>query len=94
LGCEGLDPSVDLDPIQDHRRHDRPGQLAGSGIGLDLGQLALQDRGRGSLPEVRLEDRGERDAPPRAQAADAVARLRATVSSPRHLSCRRRRRGP
>ena len=67
LGRRRLDPGVDLDPIRDHRGHDRPGQLAGRRIGLDLGQLALQDRGRGSLPEVRLEDRRQPDPPPGAQ---------------------------
>jgi len=72
LGCRGLDSGVDLDPIRDGRVDDRPGQLAGRGIGLHLGQIALQDRRRGALPEVRLEHRRERHSPPGAQAPDPV----------------------
>ena len=63
---------------------DAAGQLARSGIGLDLRQLALEDRGRGPLAELRLEDRRERDPPAGAQRPDAVAGA---------LSHRRRRPG-
>ena len=75
MGRRGLDSGVDFEPVRDDRADDRPGQLAGRGIGLDLGQVALQDRGRGSLPEVRFEHRGERHAPPGAQRPDAVRAL-------------------
>jgi hypothetical protein len=80
LGRHELDSGVDLDPVADDPRDDRPGQLAGRGIGLDLGQLALQHGRRGALPEVRLEHGRERDAPPGAQAPDPVtARLGGSV---------------
>ena len=48
---------VDLDAILDHRGDDRPGQLAGRGIRLHLGQVTLQDGGRRPQAEVRLEHR-------------------------------------
>ena len=67
MRCRGLDSGVDLDPVADHDRDDRPSQLAGRGIGFDLGQLAFQDRGCGALPEVGLEDGGQRDATAGAQ---------------------------
>jgi hypothetical protein len=70
-----LDSGVDLDPIRDGRADDRPGQLTGRGIGLDLGQVALQDGRRGPLPEVGLEHRRERDATPGPQAPDPVGAL-------------------
>jgi hypothetical protein len=81
LRCRELDSGVDLDPVPDHDGDDRPGQLAGRGVGLDLGQLPFQHRGRGALPEVRLEHRGERHPAAGTQRADAVGRsLRAGAS--------------
>jgi hypothetical protein len=64
LGCRGLDPLVDADPVRNDRRDDSARELTGAGIGLDLGQLPLQDRDRGALPEIGLEHGGERDPPP------------------------------
>lgn len=69
-----LDSSVDVDPVADHDVDDRPGQLARSGIGLDLGQVPFQDRARRSLSEVGLEDGGEGGPAAGAQGADAIAR--------------------
>ena len=83
---DGLDSSVDFEPVRHHHADDHPGQLAGRGIGLDLGQVALQDRGRGSLPEVRFEHCGERHAPPGAEAPDAV-RTAARLAAHRALRC-------
>ena len=60
--------------MADHRGHDRPGQLAGCRVGLDLGQLALQDRGRRPLPEVGFEDGCEAHAAARPQRANPVRR--------------------
>jgi hypothetical protein len=67
-----LDSRVDFDPIRHHRGDDPAGERAGRGVRLDLGQVTLEDRRRGPLPEVGLEHRGQRDAPPGPQGPDAV----------------------
>jgi len=72
LRCRRLDSGVDLDPVHDGRADDRPRQLAGGGIGLDLRQVALQDCRRRALPEVGFEHGRERDAPPGPQAPNPV----------------------
>jgi hypothetical protein len=72
LGRDDLDPGVDRDPIPDDRGHDPAGQLAGSRVGLDLGQVALQDGRRRPLTEVGLEDRREGRPSPGSERPDAI----------------------
>ena len=72
MGRRDLDSGVDVDPIRHDRGDDPAGQRAGRGVGLDLGQVTLQDRRRGPLPEVGLEHGGQCDAPPGPQGPDAV----------------------
>ena len=75
MGRRGLDSRVDLEPIRHDGADDRSGQLARRGIGLHLGQVALEHGARGALPEVRLEHRGEGFAPPGAKAPDPIGPL-------------------
>ena len=82
MGRRRLDSGVDLDAFRDDLADDRPGELAGRGIRLDLGQVALQDGCRGALAEVGLEHRRERDAPPGPQGPDPVGAL--ALSRRRH----------
>jgi len=73
LGCRSLDSGVDVDPILHHRADDSTGELAGCAVGLDLGQVAFEDRRRGALPEIRFEDRRQRDTAPGAERPDPVS---------------------
>ncbi|CAN5503825.1 hypothetical protein BH20CHL7_BH20CHL7_07980 [soil metagenome] len=43
----------------DDRGHQLPGKEGGGGVTLRFGKVPLQDRLRGALAEVGLEDRGE-----------------------------------
>src|SRR5262249_26215274 len=65
LGCGRLDSSVDGDPIRDHVGDDSTSELACPGVGLGVGQLPFEYRGRGPLPEVRFEHGRKRNTPPR-----------------------------
>ena len=56
-----VDQRVDLVAVTDDRADEFASQLCGDGIAFDLGQMALEDRLCGALPEVGLEDRGERE---------------------------------
>ena len=62
MGRQELDSGVDRVPILHHGLDDRAGQVAGCRVGLGLGELALEDGGRGPLAELGLEDGGEGDA--------------------------------
>ena len=68
-----VDQRVDLDPILDDRRDQFAGQIGRHRIALRVGQMPLEDRFRGPLTEVRLEDRRERESTPGASAALAVS---------------------
>jgi hypothetical protein len=59
--------------VTDHRSDQLAGQSGRHRIALDLGKMALEDRIRGALPEVSLEDRGERGSTARASSALSVS---------------------
>jgi hypothetical protein len=63
LGRRRLDSSVYVDPIRDDCADDVAGQSTRCRVGLDLREIAFQDRGRRPLPEVRFEDSGQCHAP-------------------------------
>ncbi|HXG26855.1 MAG TPA: hypothetical protein VNL94_08410, partial [Candidatus Binatia bacterium] len=90
MGRHGLDHLVDHDPVLHDRRHDRPGQLTGRRIGLDLREHALQDGRRGPLAEVGLEHGREGRPAARAQRPDPVGRARlAGHAAPEAATARR-----
>jgi hypothetical protein len=72
LGCRDLDSGIDIYAIRDHPGNDVARQLAGPGVGLDLGEVALQDGHGSALSEVRLEHRREGDASARPERADPI----------------------
>jgi hypothetical protein len=78
-GGRPVDQSVDLVAVADHRGDQFAGQIRGDRIALDVGQMALQDRLSGALPEVGFEDRGQR-------------KPTSGTSSPLSVSLRRHRR--
>ena len=59
--------------MTDHGGDQFAGQFGRHGIPLDLGQMPFQDRLGGALPEVSLEDRGERQSTARASSAPSVS---------------------
>ena len=61
--------------MRDDALDDLAGECARDGTRLVLGELPFEDRPGGPLAEVGLEDRGERDTPPRAEAPDPVGPL-------------------
>src|SRR5205814_924158 len=58
--------------FRDDGSDDGAGERGGSRIGFDIGQVPLEDRRRGPLPELRLEDGRQRQASSRTQRADAI----------------------
>lgn len=78
-GGRPIDQRVDLVAVTDDRRDQSAGQLGSHRIALDLGQVALEDRLRGALPEVGFEDRRQREST-------------SGTSSPLSVSLRHRRR--
>ena len=68
-----IDQRVDLDPVPDHRGDQLAGQIRRHGIAFRVGEMALEDRLGGPLPEVGLEDRGERESTAGRPASAAVA---------------------
>jgi hypothetical protein len=67
------DPSIDRIAMFDHRGDQFAGQRRGRWIAFDLGQMPFEDRLRGPLAEVGLEDRGERESTSRASSALPVS---------------------
>jgi len=72
-GCRLVDQGVDLVAVADHRRDQFARQVGGHGIAFRLGQMALEDGLRGPLPEVRLEDRRQRESTSGASSALPVS---------------------
>jgi hypothetical protein len=62
LGRQLLDSSVDRVPIRDHRGHQPTCELGRLRVTLGRREMALEDRRRRSLAELRLEHRGERES--------------------------------
>ena len=56
-----VDQRVDLVTVADHRGDEFAGQIGRDGITFRVGEMALEDRLRGPLPEVGFEDRGQRE---------------------------------
>ena len=61
-GRRAVDQRIDLDAILDDRSDQFSGQIGRDGIPFRIGQMALEDRLRGALSEVGLEDRRERES--------------------------------
>jgi len=72
-GSDPVDQRVDLDPVADHVRDQFAGQFGRHGIAFRVRQMPLEDRLGGALPEVGLEDRGERQSTPRPASALAIS---------------------
>ncbi|HEX7347658.1 MAG TPA: hypothetical protein VF253_12765 [Candidatus Limnocylindrales bacterium] len=88
-----VDQGVDLDPIPDDRGHQFAGQFGRRGITFRVGEMPLEDRLGRALPEVGLEDRGERESTPGRTTSVAVGRAATTASGPwSPVSLRRHRR--
>jgi hypothetical protein len=88
-----VDRFVDLDAVLDHSGDQLAGEFGGSWIAFRLGQMTLEDGLRGALPEVRLEDRGERESAPNGTAAvPAAVRAAGPSARARVVSLRRHRR--
>ena len=94
-GYWGADASIRAsicDPIRDHRADDPAGQLARPRVGLDLGEIPLQDGDRRALAEVRLEHRGKATRRParsdRTRSPDACSRGSSRLASARPSRCR------
>jgi hypothetical protein len=67
------DPRVDRVTVGDHGSDQLAGEGGGGQIALGLGEVALEDRLGGALPEVRLEDRGQRQSTSRPSSALAIS---------------------
>lgn len=61
-GGDAVDQRVDLDAVADHVRDQFAGKFGRHGIAFRVRQVPLEDRLGGALPEVGLEDRGERQS--------------------------------
>ena len=72
-GGHAVDRRVDLDPMVDDRGDQFAGQFGRHWIAIRLGQMALEDGLRGPLPEVRLEDRRQRQSTSGASSALPVS---------------------
>ena len=68
-----VDHGVDLIAVSDHRRDQFAREFGRHRIAFGLGQVALEDRLRGPLSEVGLEDRGQREPTSRASSPLAVS---------------------
>jgi hypothetical protein len=92
-GGDAIDQRVDLDPVPDDVGDQFAGQLGGHGIALRVRQMTFEDRLRGALSEVGLEDRGERESTPRRTPSAPVGRVATRASAPSlTISLRRHRR--
>jgi len=60
LGRHLADPSIDRVAVFDDRGDEFAGQRGGRWIALGLSEMPLEDGLSRALPEVGLEDRGER----------------------------------
>ena len=59
--------------MADDRADQLAGQLGGGLVALGLGEVALEDRLGGALPEVGLEDGGQRESTSRPSSALLVS---------------------
>jgi hypothetical protein len=59
--------------VTDHSGDQLAGEFRGARIALDLGEMPFEDRFRGALTEVSLEDRGERESTARASSAPSIS---------------------
>jgi hypothetical protein len=73
LGGDDPDPCIDRIAVGDDRFDQLAGEGGGGLIALGLGQMALEDGLGGALPEVRLEDRGQRQSTSRPPSALAIS---------------------
>ncbi len=60
--------------MADHRSDQFAGQFGRGGIPFRLGEMAVEDRFRGALPEVGFEDRGKRQPTSRRTTSVSAAR--------------------
>jgi hypothetical protein len=72
-GGDAVDRLVDLDTVLDDGGDQFAGQIGCHRITFRVGEMALQDGLGGSLAEVGLEDRGEREPAPDPTSALAVS---------------------
>ncbi len=72
-GGDAVDRLVDLDTVSDDGGDQFAGQIGCHRITFRVGEMALQDGLGGSLAEVGLEDRGEREPAPHPTSALAVS---------------------
>jgi hypothetical protein len=92
-GGHAVDRRVDLDPMVDDRGDQFAGQFGRHWIAFRLGQMALEDGLGRALPEVRLEDRGQREAtPPRTTSLSAAPSAADPSASALGVSLRHHRR--
>jgi hypothetical protein len=73
LRCDAADLLVDRIAVRDDRADELAGQGRGRLVPFRLGQVALEDRLGGALPEVGLEDRGQRQSTSRPPSALAIS---------------------
>ena len=73
MGGDDPDPCIDRIAVGDDRFDQLAGEGGGGLIALGLGQMALEDGLGGALPEVRLEDRGQRQSTSRPPSALAIS---------------------
>jgi hypothetical protein len=73
LGRHLADPGIDRVSVPHDRGDELAGQRGRRWIALGLGEMPLEDGLGGSLPEVGLEDRGERQSTSRPSSALPVS---------------------
>ena len=70
---DATDLLVDRIAVRDDGADELAGQGRGGLIPFRLGEMTLEDRLRGALPEVGLEDRGQRQSTSRPSSALAIS---------------------
>jgi hypothetical protein len=73
LRRDAADLLVDRIAVGDHGADQLAGERCGRLVPFRLGQMALEDRLGGALPEVGLEDRGQRQSTSRPSSALAIS---------------------
>jgi hypothetical protein len=73
LGRYLADPGIDRVAVSDDRGDELAGKRGGRRVALGLREMPLEDGLSGALPEVGLEDRGERQSTSRPSSALPVS---------------------
>jgi hypothetical protein len=73
LGRHLADPGIDRVAVANDRGDELAGQRGGGWIAFGLREMPLEDGFGGALPEVGLEDRGERQSTSRPSSALPVS---------------------